>query len=158
MFGWIVVVGNVMLTNNSKAHLCPVAGTISGRLLPLCSGPVVCCPVSILVLTKVGRVLVVSAPESLPVFGSLLNSKTDLKVGFSCTIRSGPGNLTRTFVVNRRFVNSSGITLVLKSGVFRNREFARVLRETARLSRKTMVFNCCAGGPRTFNIIRFSGR
>lgn len=133
------------MTNKSKAQLCPVAGKIDGRLLPVFSGPVVCCPVSMLVLTNVQRVLVVSAPSSLPKFRHLLNSKSSFKIEFRCTRRPSPSNLTRTFVVKRGFVKSSSIYLILNSGVFCNRKFAQVLGRTIHVTRSrdgTAIFNC----------------
>lgn len=142
--GWGSV-GNVMLTKNSNAHLCPVAGKMSGRLLPIFSGPVVCCPVSMLVLTNVQRVLVVSAPCSLPDFGELLKSKDSFKMHFRCTRRPSPSKLTRTFVVNRGFVKGSSIYLMLNSGVFRNGNLSTVLERsmhTTRRSGGTAMFNC----------------
>lgn len=109
------------MTKNSNAHLCPLAEIADGRLLPMCSGPVVCCPLSALVLTKVQSVLVVSAPRSAPEFRRLLKSKGRFNVGLSCTMRSDPSKLTRTFVVKGRFVNGSTYTVILNSGVFCNK-------------------------------------
>lgn len=147
------------MTKKSNAHLCPVAGKISGRLLPVCSGPVVCCPISILVLTKVHRVLIVSAPRSLPNFHHLLKSNSSCNIHFRCTRRPSPSKLTRTFLVKRRFVKGSSIYLILNSGVFCKRDFATVLGETMtgiRGRRGTAIFNCCIGSPRHCNITRFS--
>lgn len=138
-------VGNVILTNNDNAHLCPVAGKIDGRVLPIFSGPVVCCPVSILVLTNVQRVLVVSAPCSLPKFRHLLNSKDGFKMHFRCTRRPSPSKLTRTFLVKRGFVKSSTTYLILKSGVFRKGKLDTVLQRTMHATRRsggTAMFNC----------------
>ncbi len=134
-----------MLTKNSKAHLCPVAGKIDGRVLPVFSGPVVCCPISMLVLTNVQRVLVVSAPRSLPNFHHLLKSNDSFNMRFRCTRRPSPSNLTRTFLVKHRFVNGSDTYLILNSGVFRNSNFAHVLHRTitgTRGSNGTAIFNC----------------
>ncbi len=153
------VVGNVVLTKNTKAHLCPLAVMASGRLLPICSGPVICCPLSALVLTKVGSVLVVSAPASLPGFRELLNSNSSCNVGLACGIRPSPSKLTRTFVLNKRFVNSSTYTVILKSGVFCNGNFKGTLHTSIRGTRggnQTAMFNCCIRSPRHFNIITFS--
>lgn len=148
-----------MLTNNSNAELCPVAGNVDGRLVPVFSGPVVCCPMSMLVLTNVGRVLVVSAPFSLPKFGELLNSKDRLKIRFRCTRRPSPSKLTRTFVVNREFVKGSSMYLILNSGVFCKTNFAKLLGRDIGTTRtkRTDMFNCCIGSPRECNITRFSG-
>lgn len=157
----VVTVGKVMLTNNDNAHLCPVAGNVDGRLVPVFSGPVVCCPVSMLVLTNVHRVLVVSAPCSLPNFGELLKSKDRFNIGFRCTRRPSPSNLTRTFVVNRRFVNGSSTYLILNSGVFCKTNLGRVLCRTMISTRRgggTAIFNCQMDSPRHCNITRFSRR
>lgn len=149
-------IGNVVLTKNSKAQLCPLAAMASGRLLPICSGPVVCCPLDILVVTKVESVLVVSAPGSLPGFRQLLNSNSRCKIGFDCGIRPSPSNLTRTFVLNRRFVSKRPYTLILKSGVFCNGKLKGILHHTTSIRRNTAIFNCCMSSPRHCNIIRFS--
>lgn len=149
-------VGKVVLTNKDTAHLCPLSGTVSGRVVPICSGPVVCCPLSALVLTKVHRMLIVSAPHSLPVFHSLLKANRRLKVSFSCRIRRRPGNLTRTFMLKTSFLGNRPKYLVLNSGVFCNRKFSTVLHHTTDIRGKTYVFNCCIGSPHTCNIIRFS--
>ncbi len=150
------VVGKVVLTKNDTAHLCPLSGTVSGRVVPICSGPVVCCPLSALVLTNVHRILVVSAPHSLPVFHRLLNSNSRLNVRFRCGVRRIPGNLTRTFILNTRFLGNRGNYLVLNSGVFCNRNFSSLLHHTTTVRGNTYMFNCCIGSPHTCNIIRFS--
>lgn len=115
-----------------------------------------CCPLSALVLTKVHRILVVSAPHSLPVFHRLLKANRRLNVSFSCGVRRGPGKLTRTFILNTRFLSNKPNYLVLNSGVFCNRNFSTVLGHTTSVSGNTYVFNCCIGSPHTCNMIRFS--
>lgn len=149
-------VGNVVLTNNSNAQLRPVAHNMSGRLLPVCSGPVVCCPLSILVLTNVHRVLVVAAPRSGNCFRHLLNSNDRFNVRLRCTRRPDPSNLTRTFVVNRAFLGNRPSYLILNSGVFFNRNFDPGLHRITTHARNTAMFNCRIVSPRHFNIIRFS--
>lgn len=149
-------VGKVVLTNNDTAQLCPLSGTVSGRVVPICSGPVVCCPLSALVLTKVQRILIVSAPHSLPLFHRLLKDNRRFKVSFSCLIRRRPGKLTRTFILKTSFLGNRPNYLVLKSGLFCKRNFSTVLHQTTAVRGKTYVFKCCIGSPHTCNIIRFS--
>ncbi len=115
-----------------------------------------CCPLSALVLTNVHRILVVDAPESLPVFHRLLNANRRLNVRFRCGIRRITGKLTRTFILNTSFLNNRPKYLVLNSGLFCKRNFDTVLGHTTTAGRNTYVFNCCIGSPHTCNMTRFS--
>ena len=148
----------IVLAGGIGTRLYPLTRIVCKQLLPVYDKPMICYPLSILMLGGVREICIVSSPRDLPIIESFLGSGDELGVEFSYVLQEKPEGIAQSFLLAEEFIGGEPVTLILGDNVFYgdyfygDHGFARSVRE---FSGGGMIFGYYVSNPEEFGVIEF---
>ena len=131
----------------------PMTQVASKQLLPLYDKPMVFYPISVLMLADIRDILLISTPQDIPRFQSLLGDGSRYGIRLSYVVQPKPEGIAQAFVLGADFIGNDPVTLVLGDNVFYGRlEFL----EQARASNSgATIFGYYVTDPGRYGVVEF---
>ena len=148
----------IVLAGGIGTRLYPLTRIVCKQLLPVYDKPMICYPLSVLMLGGVREICIVSSPRDLPIIQSFLGSGDELGVEFSYVLQEKPEGIAQSFLLAEEFIGGEPVTLILGDNIFYgdyfygDHGFARSVRE---FSGGGMIFGYYVSNPEEFGVIEF---
>lgn len=147
----------IVLAGGSGTRLYPITKGVSKQLMPIYDKPMICYPLSVLMLAGIKDILIVTTPEDEASFRRLLGGGSDLGMSFSYIVQPSPDGLAQAFILGGQFIGESEVCLVLGDNIYYGHDLSGMLNnaiENARNNRAT-VFGYNVHGPSRYGVAEF---
>ena len=145
----------IILAGGRGTRLHPLTLAVSKQILPVYDKPMVYYPLSMLMLADIRDILVISTPEDLPLFKSLLGDGKQWGLNFSYAEQDQPRGLADAFRVGAEFVGDEPACLILGDNIFFGHGLPETLRRAAKLKEGAIVFAYSVRDPERYGVVDF---
>jgi glucose-1-phosphate thymidylyltransferase len=126
-------------------------------LLPVYNKPMIYYPLCTLMLAGIRDILVISTPEDVPKFQTLLGDGTQYGIRLQYQVQARPEGIAQAFLLGESFLADSASALVLGDNIFYGHDLAKDLREAAGMTRGARVFAYPVHDPERYGVVEFDG-
>lgn len=145
----------IILAGGSGSRLYPITKGISKQLLPIYDKPMVYYPLSTLMLSKIKEVLIISNPEYIQHYKSLLGDGTNLGMKIEYKIQGKPRGLGDAFIVGEEFIGDDSVCLILGDNIFYGQGFGSTLKNISFVDEGAVIFGYYVKDPKEFGVVEF---
>jgi glucose-1-phosphate thymidylyltransferase len=145
----------IILAGGKGSRLFPVTLGVSKQLLPVYDKPMIYYPLSMLMFAGIREILIISAPEHINSFQSVLGSGDKWGLKFEYAVQPEPRGLADAFIVGKDFIGNSTVAMTLGDNIFYGRGLIELVQNAAALTHGALVFAYPVRNPHEFGIVEF---
>lgn len=145
----------IVLAGGSGTRLHPLTRVVSKQLMPVYDKPMIYYPISTLMLAGIQDILIISTPEELPRFESLLGDGSDWGVNFSYCVQPSPDGLAQAFLLGESFIDGSPCTLILGDNLYYGHDLQSSLVNASKQTEGATVFGYHVHDPERYGVVDF---
>ena len=148
----------IILAGGHGTRMSPLTKAVNKQLLPIYDKPLIYYPLSMLMLAGIRDVLIISTPEDLPKYKSLLSSGKSIGMNFLYKEQVSPDGLAQALILGEEFIGNENVCLILGDNIFYGSNLPQTLRSAVKRvndSNIATVFGYYVNDPERYGVVEF---
>ena len=144
----------IILAGGKGTRLYPLTKAVSKQLMPIYDKPMVYYPLATLIEAGIHEILIITTPEDMPLFQSLLGDGSRIGCSFSYVEQAEPNGLAQAFILGEDFIQNDPVALILGDNLFYGTHFIEQLKKHASYD-GGMIFASKVSDSHRYGIVQF---
>ena len=145
----------IILAGGKGTRLYPMTKAISKQLLPVYDKPLIYYPLSILMLASIKDILIISTPEDIDDYKSLLEDGSRLGLHIEYAIQKKPSGLAEAFIIGEKFIGDDNVCLLLGDNIFYGPDLTSILNKAMENKDGATIFGYPVKDASSFGVVEF---
>lgn len=145
----------IILAGGRGTRLYPSTISVSKQLLPVYDKPMIYYPLSTLLLAEIREILIISDPDSLPLYEKLLGDGSWLGVRLAYARQERPRGLAEAFLIGEEFIGGDSVCLILGDNVFYGNDLSKLLLSAIHENHGATIFGYYVSNPSEFGVVEY---
>ena len=143
----------ILLAGGAGTRLFPLTKIVCKQLLPIYDKPMICYPLSTLMLGGLREVLIITTPKDLPMLRDYLGDGTQLGIRIEYAEQPKPEGIAQAFLIGAKFLGASGASLILGDNIFYGK--LDFYRDALAIERGACIFGYQVRDPQRYGVVEF---
>jgi len=143
----------ILLAGGAGTRLFPLTKIVCKQLLPIYDKPMICYPLSTLMLGGLREMLIITTPKDLPMLRDYLGDGTHLGIRIEYAEQPKPEGIAQAFLIGAKFLGASGASLILGDNIFYGK--LDFYRDALAIERGACIFGYQVRDPQRYGVVEF---
>jgi len=143
----------IVLAGGAGTRLYPLTLVASKQLMPVYDKPMIYYPISTLMRAGVRDILLISTPQDIPRFESLLGDGRQWGISIQYAVQPEPKGIAQAFQIGADFIAGDNVSLILGDNIFYGR--MGLERIFAEFAEGALIFGYPVVDPERYGVVEF---
>ena len=143
----------IILAGGLGSRLHPLTDVSSKQLLPVYDKPMIYYPLSVLMMMGIRNILIISSPEDIPRFRSLLGKGSKWGINLFFKIQEKPNGIAQALILGESFLKSDPSCLILGDNLFFGDKLLSKLKIADKNTSNASILTYPVNDPKRFGVL-----
>ena len=146
----------IILAGGMGTRLSPLTKAVNKQLLPVYDKPLIYYPLSILMLAKIKKILIIVNKGQLNQYKKLIPDGINLGIDIKYLEQEKPIGLPDAFILGKKFIGKDKIAMILGDNFYYGQSLSKKLRECTKLKNGAKIFLHQVSKPHLFGVAKIN--
>ena len=143
----------IILAGGAGTRMYPISLCYSKQLVMIYDKPMICYPLSTLMLSGIKEILIISDKETIPLYQRLFGDGNHLGLKIEYKVQNAPNGIAESFIIGKDFMGNDSVTLILGDNIFYGK--LDFLREALNTNKGATIFGYYVNDPQRYGVVEF---